>query len=179
MTWTIHQGDCIAGMADLDEGCVDLTVTSIPFGALFMYSGKTEDIGNNEDGVDLARSFFGAHLRFWAELSGATRAPHEVIHGFRCEDVGVLVTKPQLVGYGLNFQRCKAMVFSGLDDSFERRYQAVRRAYRLGQTEPVHVHLPHVPELEGLMVENVRAKEEQFERDVDQAQRNYVKAVQA
>ena len=65
--WTIHQGDCIAGMADLDEASVDLTVTSIPFGALFMYSGKTEDIGNNEDGVDLARSFFGAHLRFWAE----------------------------------------------------------------------------------------------------------------
>lgn len=112
-----------------------------------------------------------------AELDGATRDPHEVVHGFRCEDVDVLVTKPQLVGYGLNFQRAKAMVFSGLDDSFERRYQAVRRAYRLGQTDPVHVHLPHVPELEGLMVENVRAKEAQFEDDVDQAQRNYVKAV--
>lgn len=67
MTWELLQGDCIPGMTELDEGCVDLTVTSIPFGALFMYSGKTEDIGNNEDGTDLGRSFFGAHLRFWAE----------------------------------------------------------------------------------------------------------------
>jgi len=116
-----------------------------------------------------------------AELSGATSEAHthEIIHGFRCEDVDVLVTKPQLVGYGLNFQRCKAMVFSGLDDSFERRYQAVRRAYRLGQTEPVHVHIPHVPELEGLMVENVAAKEARFEADVEQAQRNYVKAMES
>ena len=73
--WTIHLGDCIPGMADLEEGCVDLTVTSIPFGALFMYSGKTEDIGNNEDGVDLARSFFGAHLRFWAERLFRVQGP--------------------------------------------------------------------------------------------------------
>lgn len=114
-----------------------------------------------------------------AELDGGCSegVASEVISNFRRGDVDVLITKPQLVGYGLNFQRCKAMVFSGLDDSFERRYQAVRRAYRLGQTEPVHVHLPYVPELEGLMVENVAAKEAQFEADVEQAQRNYVKAI--
>ncbi len=115
-----------------------------------------------------------------AELDGGCSEDFkaDVIRGFRLEDVDVMVTKPQLVGYGLNFQRAQAMVFSGLDDSFERRYQAVRRAYRLGQTEPVHVHIPHVPELEGLMVENVATKEAQFEADVEQAQRNYVKAVQ-
>jgi DNA modification methylase len=67
MSYDIRLGDCIPGMAELDPGSVDLTVTSIPFGALFMYSGKNEDIGNNEDGVDLARSFFGVHLRFFAE----------------------------------------------------------------------------------------------------------------
>lgn len=67
MSFEIHLRDCIPGMTDLEKDSVDLTVTSIPFGALFMYSGKNADIGNNEDGVDLARSFFGAHLRFWAE----------------------------------------------------------------------------------------------------------------
>lgn len=114
-----------------------------------------------------------------AELDGdcTDQVKSEVIANFRHGDVDVLITKPQLVGYGLNFQRCKAMVFSGLDDSFERRYQAVRRAYRLGQTEPVHVHLPYVPELEGQMAENVAAKEAQFEADVEQAQSNYVQAV--
>jgi hypothetical protein len=37
--------------------------------------------------------------------------------------------------------------------------------------------IPGMAELEGLMVENVAAKEAQFEADVEQAQRNYVKAV--
>lgn len=65
---TLRLGDCIEGMATtLAPESVDLTVTSIPFGALFMYSGKTEDVGNNPDGVDLRGSQFGLHLRFAIE----------------------------------------------------------------------------------------------------------------
>ncbi|MDR2674944.1 MAG: site-specific DNA-methyltransferase [Opitutaceae bacterium] len=64
---TLHFGDCITGMAEkLDAGSVDLCVTSIPFGALFMYSGKKEDIGNNRDGVDMLAEQFALHMRFWA-----------------------------------------------------------------------------------------------------------------
>jgi len=63
----IHNSDCIAGMAELAANSVDLTVSSIPFGALFMYSGKTEDIGNNFDGVDLRAGQFGLHMRFFVE----------------------------------------------------------------------------------------------------------------
>lgn len=64
----IYNEDCVTGMAErLEAESVDLTVTSIPFGSLFMYSGKTEDIGNNEDGVDFVRSFFGLHMRFFVE----------------------------------------------------------------------------------------------------------------
>lgn len=103
----------------------------------------------------------------------------EKIQAFRHGGIDCLISKPQLIGYGLNFQRCRAMVFSGLDDSFERRYQAVRRAYRLGQTETVHVYLPVVRELEGMMLDNVRAKEIQFEEDVAQAEQNYVRAMEA
>lgn len=66
-TSTIHMGDCVTGMADLPAESVDLTVTSIPFGALFMYSGKNEDIGNNADGVDMRASSFGLHMRFFVE----------------------------------------------------------------------------------------------------------------
>jgi DNA modification methylase len=64
----IWNEDCVRGMpARLDPGSVDLTVTSIPFGSLFMYSGKTEDVGNNADGTDFVESMFGLHLRFFAE----------------------------------------------------------------------------------------------------------------
>ncbi len=64
----IYNQDCITGMAEhLIEESVHLTVSSIPFGALFMYSGKREDIGNNVDGVDLRTGQFGLHMRFYVE----------------------------------------------------------------------------------------------------------------
>ncbi len=68
MTVTIHNRDCIQGMAELlAPDSVDLCVTSIPFGALFSYSHKTEDIGNNPDGIDMRASDFGLHLRFFID----------------------------------------------------------------------------------------------------------------
>ncbi|RRJ97287.1 site-specific DNA-methyltransferase [Opitutaceae bacterium TAV4] len=69
---TLHFGDCIEGMATkLAPDSIDLCVTSIPFGALFMYSGKREDIGNNRDCLmverhaDMLADQFGLHMRFW------------------------------------------------------------------------------------------------------------------
>lgn len=73
MSFEIFNEDCIAGMAaHLEPDSVDLTVTSIPFGALFTYSHKTEDIGNNDDGgesmsADMVASMFGLHMRFMIE----------------------------------------------------------------------------------------------------------------
>lgn len=68
VTYRGWNSDCVAGMAEhLAAESVDLTVTSIPFGALFMYSGKTEDVGNNPDGVDMRASQFGLHMRFVIE----------------------------------------------------------------------------------------------------------------
>lgn len=100
-----------------------------------------------------------------------------VLDGFRHGDVPVLISKPQLIGYGLNLQHCRAMVFSGFDDSFERMYQAVRRCYRFGQTETVHVHVPYVPELEGLVYSNIRRKETQFLADVAACEEAYREAL--
>lgn len=67
-TAEIFNQDCIAGMAEhCPDSSIDLCVTSIPFGALFMYSGKPEDIGNNQDGVDMRAGQFGLHMRFFIE----------------------------------------------------------------------------------------------------------------
>jgi len=64
----IYNEDCIPGMAKrLAPESVHLMVSSIPFGALFQYSCKTADIGNNVDGVDLQRGQFGLHLRFFVQ----------------------------------------------------------------------------------------------------------------
>lgn len=65
-TANIYMQDCVAGMAErLQESSVDLCVSSIPFGALFQYSGKPEDIGNNQDGTDMRAGQFGLHMRFF------------------------------------------------------------------------------------------------------------------
>ena len=61
-------GDCIQIMAEkMQPESINLCVSSIPFGALFQYSGKTEDIGNNADGTDMRASHFGLHMRFAIE----------------------------------------------------------------------------------------------------------------
>lgn len=72
--------------------------------------------------------------------------------------IRVLVTKPSLAGFGLNFQGCARMVFCGLGDSYEQYYQAIRRCYRFGQARPVRVHLV-LADAERVIAANVRAKE--------------------
>lgn len=68
MNAIIHNLDTIPGMAaHLEPESVHLTVTSIPFGALFSYSAKNEDIGNNSDGLDMRAQGFGIHMRFFIE----------------------------------------------------------------------------------------------------------------
>lgn len=53
----------------------------------------------------------------------------------------VLITKPSVAGFGLNWQHCARMVYVGRSFSFESYYQSVRRCWRFGQTRPVNVHL--------------------------------------
>jgi DNA modification methylase len=63
--YAIHNEDCIPGMAErLADESVDLVVSSIPFGSLFMYSGKIDDIGNNRDGVHMLEEQFALHMQF-------------------------------------------------------------------------------------------------------------------
>lgn len=73
--------------------------------------------------------------------------------------IRVLVTKPSIAGFGLNWQHCARMAFVGVTDSFEAYYQAVRRCWRFGQKREVHVHV-FASELEGAVVANLRRKEQ-------------------
>ncbi|UQN06795.1 DNA methyltransferase [Deinococcus sp. QL22] len=53
----------------------------------------------------------------------------------------VLLTKPSIAGWGMNWQHCARQVFVSLNYSFEELYQAVGRSDRFGQERPVQVHL--------------------------------------
>jgi DNA modification methylase len=80
--------------------------------------------------------------------------------GFAHGDIRVLVSKPKIAGFGMNWQHCARMAFVGLDDSFEKFYQSVRRCYRFGQKRNVQVHL-FTSESEGQILINLKRKEEQ------------------
>ena len=78
--------------------------------------------------------------------------------GFAHGEFRVLISKPKIAGFGMNWQHCARMAFVGLDDSFEKFYQAVRRCYRFGQERSVHVHL-FTAENEGQILANLKRKE--------------------
>lgn len=71
----------------------------------------------------------------------------------------VLISKPKIAGFGMNFQRCAKMAFVGASHSYESTYQAVRRCWRFGQTRPVDVHVV-ASTADGAIVANYRRKEQ-------------------
>ena len=78
--------------------------------------------------------------------------------GFSAGEVRVLVTKPSIAGFGMNWQNCHNMAFVGLSDSYEQYYQAIRRCWRFGQEKEVNVHIA-ISEREITVLENIKRKE--------------------
>ena len=77
---------------------------------------------------------------------------------FAAGTIRVLLTKPSIAGHGLNWQHCAQMAFVGLSDSWEEYYQAVRRCWRFGQTQPVQVHCI-AADVEGAVAANLKRKD--------------------
>jgi len=82
-------------------------------------------------------------------------------------DVRVLISKPSILGFGMNFQHCARMAFVGLSDSYESYYQCIRRSYRFGQTRKVYAHVV-LSELEAQIAQNVARKEATAHAGMDQ-----------
>ena len=64
----------------------------------------------------------------------------EIFKAFTDGEVRVLVTKPTIAGFGLNWQHCAHQTFFP-SHSFEQWYQAIRRSWRFGQTQPVTIDI--------------------------------------
>lgn len=85
------------------------------------------------------------------------------IEAFGRGDIRVLITKPTICGFGMNWQHCHRTGFVGLNDSFEQVYQAIRRFWRFGQKNPVTVDVIHA-DTEGAVIANLERKEADAER---------------
>lgn len=64
----------------------------------------------------------------------------ELFEAFSNGELRVLVTKPRIGAFGMNWQHCAHMTFFP-SHSFEQFYQGVRRCWRFGQTSPVRVDI--------------------------------------
>jgi len=78
-----------------------------------------------------------------AEVRGSHTADRkeETLAAFAEGRARVLITKPSVAGFGMNWQHCDTMIFVGRSFSYEAWYQAVRRCWRFGQMRPVDCHL--------------------------------------
>jgi len=101
-----------------------------------------------------------------ASISGDTDDDERfrLIEEFKSGTRKILISKPKILGFGLNLQIATRQVFSGLQDSYESYYQAVKRSNRIGSTMPLNVHIP-ITEIEAPMVQNVLRKARQVESD--------------
>lgn len=63
------------------------------------------------------------------------------LDAFATGDARVLISKPSVCGWGLNWQHCARVAFVSATYSYESFYQALRRCWRFGQGRPVDVHV--------------------------------------
>lgn len=76
------------------------------------------------------------------QVSGddSDEAKEEAFLAFAAGELRVLITKPKIGAWGLNFQNCAHVTFFP-SHSFEQYYQGVRRCWRFGQKRPVKVDI--------------------------------------
>lgn len=126
-----------------------------------MINGSSEQwivwCGLNDESAAVTRMIADA-----VEVKGSDPLEYkiETLENFQTGAIRVLVTKTKIAGFGMNFQNCHNMAFLGLNDSWEAYYQAIRRCYRFGQTEPVNVYVV-LGDVEEEIMRNINRKGQQ------------------
>jgi hypothetical protein len=116
----------------------------------------------NDEGDLLTREIDGA---VQVKGSDPIEAKEEALTAFTRGEVRVLVTKPSIAGWGLNWQHCHRMTFFP-SHSYELYYQAVRRCWRFGQAHPVTVDIVTTPGGSRALA-NLQRKAQQADRMFD------------
>ncbi len=115
-------------------------------------------VKQNEESKLAAEAINGA-----VEVRGSDKPEEkaEKLLGFANNEFRVLVTKPKIAQYGLNYQNCHNQIFMSLDFSFEALYQSIRRSYRFGQKNKVNAHLITTDTMQNV-ISSIKEKEWKF-----------------
>lgn len=119
--------------------------------------------GLNEESDNLTAAIPGA-----VNVKGSDEPEEKAaaLEAFQDGQTRVLITKPRIAGFGMNFQNCSNMAFVGLSDSWEAYYQCIRRCWRFGQHRPVVVKIV-LSTAEEAIYRNVQNKEAEATRMAD------------
>lgn len=82
----------------------------------------------------------------------------EMIEAFQDGKFRVLVTKPDIAGFGMNFQNASKQYWVTVRYSWEEWYQAIRRSYRFLQDRPVQIFASLTPQMQEVW-DTIQAKE--------------------
>lgn len=101
-----------------------------------------------------------------ANIYGHTKQEERqrVLKDFITGKIKTIITKPKILGFGLNLQVATRHVFSGIQDSYEQFYQAIKRSNRVGSTQPLNVHIPLTP-IEQPMYDTIARKAKMIDED--------------
>lgn len=107
----------------------------------------------NDEG-DLLQSLIPDSIQVSGHNSDSVKESR--FEAFSSGNARVLITKPQIGAWGMNWQHCSHITYFP-SHSFEQYYQAVRRCWRFGQSKPVTVDII-ATEGERRIMENLRRK---------------------
>jgi superfamily II DNA or RNA helicase len=131
----------------------------------------------NQHADDLEKAIRGAGLRV-AQIAGTTDDEDRVaaVRAFQAGELDVLVSKPKVIGHGVNLQAADRMIFAGYDESYEALHQAIRRAHRQGRKGPLDVMLLVSPE-ERPIVTTLRVKADRWREDSTRQEAEFARAL--
>ena len=130
---------------------------------------RAAEIANNYDGPVLVwcdlndeSEALAKSIKDSVEVAGkhSNEYKEKALLGFSNNEIRVMVSKASISGFGMNWQHCDRIIFVGLSDSYEQMYQAIRRCWRFGQKNSVHVTVI-IGELEKNVLLNIQRKEKQ------------------
>lgn len=112
---------------------------------------------SNEESNALALAITDA-----VEVTGSDKPEHKErkMHIFATGEARVIVTKPSIAGFGLNWQHCCHDIYVGMTHSFERFYQAGKRIHRFGQKRPVMRYIIQADTEDGVMATIMRKQDQ-------------------
>jgi superfamily II DNA or RNA helicase len=110
-----------------------------------------------------------------ASMRGETKyeVRAKMIADFKAGRVRTLISKPDILGFGLNLQVATRQVFSGIQDSYEDFFQCLMRSNRVGSKYPLNAHLP-VTHIERPMLETVLHKAKRVEEDATEQESIFI-----